>query len=174
MAGGEGPEAAARPGRAEVEAVMACLPTLSGREDCDELAVNFCYVNSKGARKRMVGPLLQPQLRTLAALQAACLRRGLSTLLQLRNVCPCVGFGETQRLHILQQWCNKSINSSRYPEKMCNLGVCHRRGRCLRHRRARCTCWASTVAWRPRWRRSSLTWRPLCCAPWRRSLPSCR
>lgn len=53
---------------------MACLPTLSGREDCDELAVNFCYVNSKGARKRMVGPnpLLQPQLRTLAVLQTSC------------------------------------------------------------------------------------------------------
>ncbi|KAK9907680.1 hypothetical protein WJX75_008040 [Coccomyxa subellipsoidea] len=58
-AGGEGPEAAARPGRAEVEAVMACLPTLSGLEDCDELAVNFCYVNSKNAHKRMARALFE-------------------------------------------------------------------------------------------------------------------
>lgn len=39
-----------------MEAVVACLPTLCSREECDELAVNFCYVNSKGARKRMVLP----------------------------------------------------------------------------------------------------------------------
>lgn len=34
--------------------MLACLPSLSNREECDELTVNFCYVNSKGARKRMV------------------------------------------------------------------------------------------------------------------------
>ena len=69
-AGDEGPDAAARPGRAEVEAIVACLPTLSSREECDELAVNFCYVNSKGARKRMVGPILR--LRPQLALRQYC------------------------------------------------------------------------------------------------------
>lgn len=47
-------EVAGRAKRAEVEALLACLPGLDSREGCDELAVNFCYVNSKGARKRMV------------------------------------------------------------------------------------------------------------------------
>jgi hypothetical protein len=154
--------------------VMACLPTLSGLEDCDELAVNFCYVNSKNARKRMVGPLLQPQLRTLAALQTACLRRGLSTLLQLRNVCPVWGMVKRRGYISCSNGATRESILLGIRTKCVISGVCHRRGRCLRHRRARRTCWASTVAWRPRWRRSSLTWRPLCCAPWRRSLPSCR
>ena len=47
-------EVAGRAKRAEVEALLACLPSLDSREACDEVAVNFCYVNSKGARKRMV------------------------------------------------------------------------------------------------------------------------
>ena len=47
---------AARAGRAEVDAVLACLPGLTCREACDDVAVSFCYVNSKGARKRMVRP----------------------------------------------------------------------------------------------------------------------
>ncbi len=34
--------------------MVECLPTLCSREECDDLAVNFCYINSKGARKRMV------------------------------------------------------------------------------------------------------------------------
>jgi hypothetical protein len=47
-----------------VEALLACLPNLTSREACDEVAVNFCYVNSKGARKRMV----RPQITTGASL----------------------------------------------------------------------------------------------------------
>jgi len=47
-------EAAAGVGKAEVDAVMACLPDLSSREMCDEVSVNFAFVSSKGARKRMV------------------------------------------------------------------------------------------------------------------------
>jgi regulator of nonsense transcripts 2 len=34
------------------------LPTCVSRDLCDELAVNFCYSNSKGARKRLVRALL--------------------------------------------------------------------------------------------------------------------
>ena len=47
-------EGAAKTGKAEVDAVVACLPDLSGREMCDEVSVNFAFVGSKGARKRMV------------------------------------------------------------------------------------------------------------------------
>ena len=47
-------EAAAKVGKAEVDAVMACLPDLGSREMCDEVSVNFAFVSSKGARKRMV------------------------------------------------------------------------------------------------------------------------
>ena len=47
-------EGAAKTGKAEVDAVVACLPDLSGRETCDEVSVNFAFVGSKGARKRMV------------------------------------------------------------------------------------------------------------------------
>lgn len=47
-------EGAAKTGKAEVDAVVACLPDLTGREMCDEVSVNFAFVSSKGARKRMV------------------------------------------------------------------------------------------------------------------------
>lgn len=38
--------------------VLSRLPTCVSRDLCDELAVNFCYSNSKGARKRLVRALL--------------------------------------------------------------------------------------------------------------------
>ena len=47
-------EGAAKTGKAEVDAVVACLPDLTGREMYDEVSVNFAFVSSKGARKRMV------------------------------------------------------------------------------------------------------------------------
>jgi hypothetical protein len=53
-AGGDAGEGPGKSSRAEVDAVLACLPSLSSREECDEVTVNFCYVSSKGARKRMV------------------------------------------------------------------------------------------------------------------------
>ncbi len=37
-----------------MDAVLACLRDLSGREMCDEVSVNFAFVSSKAARKRMV------------------------------------------------------------------------------------------------------------------------
>ncbi|BDA48017.1 Regulator of nonsense transcripts 2 [Coccomyxa sp. Obi] len=57
VAGGESAEVSGRAGRAEVDALVECLPTLCSREECDDLAVNFCYMNSKGARKRMARAL---------------------------------------------------------------------------------------------------------------------
>ncbi|KAK9825703.1 hypothetical protein WJX81_008105 [Elliptochloris bilobata] len=45
--------AAAKDARAEVDALLARLPTLDSRLACDELAVAFCYVNSKAARRRL-------------------------------------------------------------------------------------------------------------------------
>ena len=48
-------DAASTVGKAEVDAVLACLRDLSGREMCDEVSVNFAFVSSKAARKRMVG-----------------------------------------------------------------------------------------------------------------------
>ena len=51
---------AGRAARAEVDAVLACLPGLTGREACDDVAVGFCYVNSKGARRRMVRARVDP------------------------------------------------------------------------------------------------------------------
>ncbi|CAL8462985.1 g2519 [Coccomyxa elongata] len=57
VAGGESAEVSGRAGRAEVDAMVECLPTLCSREECDDLAVNFCYINSKGARKRMARAL---------------------------------------------------------------------------------------------------------------------
>ena len=44
-------------GKAEVDAVLACLRDLSSREMCDEVSVNFAFVSSKAARKRMVRAL---------------------------------------------------------------------------------------------------------------------
>ena len=34
--------------------MLACLRDLSGREMCDEVSVNFAFVSSKAARKRIV------------------------------------------------------------------------------------------------------------------------
>lgn len=34
--------------------MIACLPDLSSRDMCDEVSVNFAFVSSKGARKRIV------------------------------------------------------------------------------------------------------------------------
>jgi regulator of nonsense transcripts 2 len=42
-----------------VELILARLPTAVSRDLCDEMAVNFCYSNSKGARKRLVRALLE-------------------------------------------------------------------------------------------------------------------
>ena len=53
-----------------MEAVLACLPGLTHREAADEVAVNFCYVNSKGARRRMV-LLLFPTIR-ISDLEKLC------------------------------------------------------------------------------------------------------
>ena len=44
-------------GKAEVDAVLACLRDLSSREMCDDVSVNFAFVSSKAARKRMVRAL---------------------------------------------------------------------------------------------------------------------
>jgi regulator of nonsense transcripts 2 len=54
-AGRAPPEA---PGEApgELEAVLAGLPGCVNRAACDTLAANFCYLNSKGARRRLVRP----------------------------------------------------------------------------------------------------------------------
>ena len=43
--------------RAEVEAVLRQLLTCTSCEAADEVALAFCYVNSKGARRRLVRPL---------------------------------------------------------------------------------------------------------------------
>lgn len=44
-------------GKAEVDAILACLRNLSSREMCDEVSVNFAFISSKAARKRMVRAL---------------------------------------------------------------------------------------------------------------------
>jgi regulator of nonsense transcripts 2 len=38
--------------------VLARLTSCVSRDLCDELAVNFCYSNSKGARKKLVRALV--------------------------------------------------------------------------------------------------------------------
>ncbi len=50
-----GQRAAAGDPRAELEAVLARLPALDSAAACDELAVAFCYVGGKAARRRLVG-----------------------------------------------------------------------------------------------------------------------
>ena len=65
-AAGEAASSAAKETRAEVDALLARLPALDSRAACDELAVAFCYVNSKAARRRLVrvphGKLLKQAL----------------------------------------------------------------------------------------------------------------
>lgn len=41
--------------KAALDALLSQLPKCISRELCDELSVNFCYLNSKAARKRLVG-----------------------------------------------------------------------------------------------------------------------
>ncbi|KAF8071278.1 UPF2 [Scenedesmus sp. PABB004] len=41
-----------------VDVILARLPSSVSRDLCDELAVNFCYSNSKGARKKLVRALV--------------------------------------------------------------------------------------------------------------------
>lgn len=50
----EAASSAAKDARAEVDALLARLPALDSRAACDELAVAFCYANSKAARRRLV------------------------------------------------------------------------------------------------------------------------
>ena len=66
-------EAATTIGKAEVDAVLACLRDLSSREMCDEVSVNFAFVSSKAARKRMVRALaLLAMMLHLDACCSAC------------------------------------------------------------------------------------------------------
>ena len=60
FADGSSQDVASKAGKAEVDAVMACLPALSSREMCDEVSVNFAFVSSKGARKRLVSSMHTP------------------------------------------------------------------------------------------------------------------
>ena len=60
FADGSSHEVASKAGKAEVDAVMACLPALSSREMCDEVSVNFAFVSSKGTRKRLVSYMPTP------------------------------------------------------------------------------------------------------------------
>ena len=53
----EKPEVSGQEVRAEVEAVLRQLPACTSREAADEVALAFCYVNSKGARRRLVNTL---------------------------------------------------------------------------------------------------------------------
>jgi hypothetical protein len=41
----------------QLDLLLARLPTAVSKELCDELSVNFCYVQSKGARRRLVRAL---------------------------------------------------------------------------------------------------------------------
>ena len=41
-------------GAREVSALLERLPECTSRDACDALAVNFCFVATKGSRKRMV------------------------------------------------------------------------------------------------------------------------
>jgi regulator of nonsense transcripts 2 len=50
--------AAAAPEVQGVDLILSRLHTCVSRDLCDELAVNFCYSNSKGARKRLVRALM--------------------------------------------------------------------------------------------------------------------
>ena len=52
----EKPEMSGQEVRAEVEAVLRQLPACTSREAADEVALAFCYVNSKGSRRRLVRP----------------------------------------------------------------------------------------------------------------------
>lgn len=41
-------------GAREVAALLERLPECTGRDSCDAVAINFCFLATKGARKRMV------------------------------------------------------------------------------------------------------------------------
>lgn len=56
-ASGSAAAAAAEPS-STLDLILSRLPTCVSRDVCDELSVNFCYCNSKGARKRLVRALI--------------------------------------------------------------------------------------------------------------------
>lgn len=41
-------------GAREVSGLLERLPECTSRDACDAVAINFCFVATKGARKRMV------------------------------------------------------------------------------------------------------------------------
>ncbi len=50
--------------KAAVDALLSQLPKCISRDLCDELSVNFCYLNSKAARKRLVRTLCESNHRS--------------------------------------------------------------------------------------------------------------
>ena len=50
--------------KAAVDALLAQLPKCISRDLCDELSINFCYLNSKAARKRLVRTLCESSHRS--------------------------------------------------------------------------------------------------------------
>lgn len=56
--------------RGEMDALLTRLPTLDSRVACDELAVAFCYINSKAARRRLVGTQFAILLTRLRACES--------------------------------------------------------------------------------------------------------
>ena len=54
--------------KAAVDALLAQLPKCISRDLCDDLSVNFCYLNSKAARKRLVRILCETHRSNLQLL----------------------------------------------------------------------------------------------------------
>ena len=54
--------------KAAVDALLAQLPKCISRDLCDDLSVNFCYLNSKAARKRLVRVLCETHRSNLQLL----------------------------------------------------------------------------------------------------------
>lgn len=54
--------------KSAVDALLAQLPKCISRDLCDELSVNFCYLNSKAARKRLVRVLCETHRSNLQLL----------------------------------------------------------------------------------------------------------
>ena len=50
--------------KAAVDALLGQLPKCISRDLCDELSINFCYLNSKAARKRLVRTLCESSHRS--------------------------------------------------------------------------------------------------------------
>lgn len=55
-----------------MDALLSQLPKCISRDLCDELAVNFCYLNSKAARKRLVRVLCETTRTNLQLLPFFC------------------------------------------------------------------------------------------------------